>query len=97
MDFLTKTFYLVNPLAVDSKKQDKFQEFFLKKWIAFSKNNLLLNEKWKSGFFKFSSKNKVISERDIPLLLCFETLQNNLKTCKVDVNTFKILFIYLKF
>ena len=41
---MTKTFYLVNPLAVDSKKQDKFQEFFLKKWITFSKNNLLLNE-----------------------------------------------------
>jgi hypothetical protein len=88
-DFLTKTFYLINPVALYLKKQDKFQELFFHKWAYFSKNNLLINEKWKVGVFKFNGK-KVISENDIPLILCFESLQNNQKSCKIDVHTFKI-------
>ena len=89
-DLITRTIFLINPIALEMKKQDKFQEEFVVKWNDFSEKNLLINDKWKKGGFKFNSKNKIISERDIPILFCFETLQNNQKHCKVDVHSFKM-------
>ena len=80
----TKTFFLINPL--NSEKSSQFQVNFYKKWSEYAKNKLNINFKWSIGYFKFNTKKKEMKETDIPILVCFQSLQKKIKQYSLDIN-----------
>jgi hypothetical protein len=77
---------MINP--IQNQNHNRIQDFFIKNWINYSKNDLFVKDQWKTGNFKINSKKKPIIVSDIPILFCFENLQKNQKQCKLDVNLF---------